>query len=353
MRVSLINGNLVAEDPVGTCIINQVQFFRRRGDDARVYVLHQPHDAPPDVEAVTSSVTLEELTGGTREHFRLSDLYIYHYSGHYALMESIRGIARGTVIFYYHNVIPPELRESDIERDSPVQDIEGSALVHYADWCITSSPFNKQDLTDRVGYAPDRIYVLPLAVSSKQFTPGDRDPELVRRHKMDGQRVKTFSLEQYEAHLAEIVNQAVTYTLPEIPSELAAEESEDTQGEPISTTLQDELVLNIITDEIKARSDIAIRGYVVRSRMPLVGPFIAWVRRNLTSHLREPYLDPMIEHQVILNHRVAEWMKRATSAWTTATRRQTELEARVETLETQVEALTRRLNEDEPSEKRT
>ena len=104
---------------------------------------------------------------------------------------------------------------------------------------------------------------------------------------------------------------------------------------------------HILTNEIKDCSDIAIRGYVIRSKIPLLGPFIAWARRTLTSHLREPYLDPMIERQVTLNYRVAEWMKRIKSAWTAATRRQTELETRIETLEAQVETLTRRLNADE------
>jgi hypothetical protein len=333
MRVSLINVNLKAEDAVGTCIINQVQFFRRRGDDARVYVLHSPQNAPPDVKAVTSVVTLEELTEGAWEHFRLSDLYIYHCPGYYVLMESIRNIDRGTVIFYYRNTTLSEQQGSGGDRDVLAQDVDGSALVHYADWCIISSPSDRQDLVDRVGYAFDRIHVLPLTVSSKQPAPGDEDP-----------------LERYEAHFAEIVDQSVTYTLPEIPSEPAEEGR--TQGKFPSTALRDELVLGILTDEIKDRSDIAIRGYVIRSGIPLVGPLIAWARRNLTSHLREPYLDPMIERQVAFNHTVAGWMKRAIRVWTAATRRQTELEAQVEALEAQVEALTNRLNKDEHGKER-
>ena len=497
MRVSLINLNLVAEDAIGACIINQAQFFRRRDDDVHVYVLHPPHNVPTDVEAVTSIVTLRELIEGQHEHFRLSDLYIYHYPGRYALIESIRGIDRGTVIFYYHNVTPPELWGSDIGRDLLMQGVEGSALIHYADLCITDSPFNKQDLVDRLGYAPDRIYVLPLTVNLEQFTPGDRGPELVQRYKLEGQqillfvgrmagnkqvdlliealaqvknqmpnaklllvgdnqsnpafrpivaqaqaraaelgiahdviwtgrvdelppyfrladvfltaslhegfgqplieamacgvpviasragampwvldtagllcepgnaddlaekvltvlkdadlrqmlvergleRAQAFSLERYEANLAEIVDQAVTYTLPEIPPEPAEDASEETQAQPAPTVSRDELILNVLTDEIKAQSDIALRDYVVRSGMLLLGPFIAWVRRNLTSHLREPYLDPMIERQVALNHRIAEWMRRAFS-------RQAKLEARVEALEAQIEALVRRLDEE-------
>ncbi len=510
MKVSLINLNLVAEDAVGMCVISQVRLFRRRGDDVHVYILHPPHNVPADVEEVASVVTLRKLIEGQEEHFRLSDLYIYHYPGRYALVESIRGIERGTVIFYYHNVTPPELWGSDIGRDSLMQDIEGSALIHYADLCITPSPFNKQDLVGRLGYAPDRIYVLPLAVDLERFNLGGRDPKLIQRYKLEGQRVllfvgrmagnkridiliealarvksripntrlllvgddrsnpafrpivaaaqacaaelgiardviwtgrvdelppyfrladafvtaslhegfgqplieamacgvpviasragampwvldtagllcepgsaddlaekvltvlkdanlrqmlverglervQAFSLERYEANLAEIVDQAVTYTLPEIPPEPAEEASEETQTQPAPAASRDELILNVLTDEIKAQSDIALSGYVVRSRMPLLGPFIAWVRRNLTSHLREPYLDPMIERQVALNRRMAEWMRRTIGFRTASTQRQAELEARVEALEAQVEALSRCLDEGELPEER-
>jgi len=54
-------------------------------------------------------------------------------------------------------------------------------------------------------------------------------------------------------------------------------------------------------DGIERRADIMLRGYQVRSRALVIGPLIAWVRRNLTSHLREPYLDPTFERQVAVN----------------------------------------------------
>ncbi len=44
-----------------------------------------------------------------------------------------------------------------------------------------------------------------------------------------------------------------------------------------------------------------MRDYVVRSNKPLVGRFIVWVRRNVTSHLKEPYIDPIVERQVNYN----------------------------------------------------
>jgi glycosyltransferase involved in cell wall biosynthesis len=494
MRVSIISLNLIAEDAIGTCMINQVRFFRRRGDDAHVYVLHPPHRPPTDVAAVTNIVTLDDLIGSDWEHFRLSDLYIFHYPGYYELLESMRQIERGTVVFYYHNVTPPELWGADADRAALVQGMQRTDMVHCADLCITVSPFNKQDLVERVGYDPDRIHVLPLAVPLDQFTPGDRDPALVQRYNLEGRRVllfvgrmagnkrvdlliealaqiksqiadaklllvgddqsnaalrhivaaaqaraaelgvagdviwagrvdelqpyyrladvyvtaslhegfgvplieamasgvpvvasragampwvlgdagllcepgdaaglahqvlkilqdaalhqslvehgleraQSFSLERYEAGLAEIVDGIVTYVLPEIPSEASLKEEENRRNA---------LLLDALASEIRDHSDVALRGYVVRSRAPLVGPLIAWVRRNLTSHLREPYLDPTIERQVALNQRLAEWLKQATTALDTAARREVELETRIQALEAQVETLTHRLDE--------
>ena len=51
MRVSLINQNLMGGDAIGACIINQVRFFVKRGDDVRFYALEAPRNAPADVLA--------------------------------------------------------------------------------------------------------------------------------------------------------------------------------------------------------------------------------------------------------------------------------------------------------------
>jgi glycosyltransferase involved in cell wall biosynthesis len=491
MNVSIINLNLVAEDAIGTTIINQARLFQRKGDDVHVYVLHPPGRVPSDVDTITSTVTLGDLISGQEAHFPLSDLYIYHYPSRHELMESIRGIDRGTVIFYYHNVTPPELWGSDADREVLMRGMEGKALVHYADLCITPSLFNKQDLVESVGYDPDRIYVLPLAVPLQQFAPGDKDPKLVQCYNLEGQqvllfigrmagnkridllvealaqikdeapntklllvgddasapayrqivaaararagelgiagdviwtgrvddllpyyrladvyvtaslhegfcvplieamacgvpavasrsgampwvlgeagllfepgdagelsnqvlrvlqdvslrqtlvargleRVQAFSLDRYEADLAEIVDRAMTYTLPGAPPMPAVQQA---------SVARSEVLLNLLADEIGSISDIALRDYHVRSRAPLVGPLIVWVRRNLTSHLREPYLDPTIERQVALNRQIAEWLKRAANTLAASNQRQADLEARVKDLEAQIQALARR-----------
>jgi hypothetical protein len=58
----------------------------------------------------------------------------------------------------------------------------------------------------------------------------------------------------------------------------------------------------------RGQADIMDRGYQVRSGIPLLGGVITWLRRNLTSHLREPYLDPALERQVAFNQSIVDWM---------------------------------------------
>lgn len=509
-KVSLINLNVVASDAIGTCIINQVRVFQRRGDDVRLYVQHPLHDVPADVEAVTSVVTLKDLIGGRHGHFDTSDLYIYHYPSRHDLMESIRGIEHGTVIFYYHNVTPPELWGSEEGRELLIKGIEGKALAHYADLCIADSPLNKQELVDEIGYDADRVFVLPLTVKLDQFAPGAKDPELIRHHQLEGQqvllfvgriagnkridlliealaqikdrmpdtklllvgdesgttayrqiaadarklatelgiaedviwvghkhvselpayyrladvyvsaslhegfgvplieamasgvpvvasragampwvvgnagllsepgsaddlaakaltvlqnadlrqtfvkrgleRVKTFSLEQYEADLEQLLEQAVTYTLPKLSDQPSESDIEAVSAKASATAAREGKLLNLLADELEKENDVAMRDYVVRSKAPLVGPFIAWVRRNMTSHLREPYLDPIVERQVNVNQRITEWMKRASTTLAASAQYQSTLEAQIEDLQTQIQDLKQRLGEEEVNE---
>jgi hypothetical protein len=84
--------------------------------------------------------------------------------------------------------------------------------------------------------------------------------------------------------------------------------------------------LAIRLETLDRQADVMLRNYQVRSRVPLVGPFIAWVRRNLTSHLREPYLDPTLERQVAVNRELVTALRELL-------RRQADLEARLTRLE--------------------
>ena len=58
------------------------------------------------------------------------------------------------------------------------------------------------------------------------------------------------------------------------------------------------------------QADISLREYRVRSRVPVVGRLIEWIRYNSTTHLKEAYLDRIIERQVIYNRQLADEISR-------------------------------------------
>jgi FkbM family methyltransferase len=70
-----------------------------------------------------------------------------------------------------------------------------------------------------------------------------------------------------------------------------------------AATLELEEMLSRLA-KLEQKADVMSHDYQVKSHVPLIGGLIAWVRRNLTSHLREPYLDPTLERQVAFNRQV-------------------------------------------------
>ena len=470
MRVSLINLNLIAQDAIGQCLLNQVRFFQRRGDEVQVYVMHPPQGVPESVAALTRVVTLADLDGPRDERFFDSDLYVYHYPGRHPLMESIKCIDRGAVVFYYHNVTPPELWHSDFEREVLQGSVEGvSALAYYADLIVADSAFNADQLIEEYDCERDRVRVLPLAVPLDQFTSGPRDLTLLQQVGLEGRRVilfvgrmagnkridllvealplvqqqvpnaslmlvgddrsnpaiqdtvarararseelgvaddviftgrvddvppyyrlvdvyvtaslhegfgvplieamasgvpvvasraaahpwvvgeagmlaepgdavdlankvvqllsddalygelvrrglaraREFSLERYEAGWAKIVAEATAWLpnqpYPRLRSVLAKPAVSDVEAKddgPVSTVQQ--VLLKGDLGRLEASADVMLRDYTVRSGLPVVGPLIAWFRRNLTSHLREPYVDPTFERQVAFNQEMIQ-----------------------------------------------
>jgi hypothetical protein len=371
------------------------------------------------------------------------------------------------VVFYYHNVTPPELWTSSVAREELQRGVEGVSLVHFADLAVADSPFNRDDLLQR-GYDPERIYVLPLAVPIQAFAPGPKNLQLVHRYGLEGRRVllfvgrmasnkridllvealslvkkqvpdvvllligdgdssqpyqdvvaharrraaelgverdvvftgvvdhlpahyrladlyvtaslhegfgvplieamasgvpvvasrvashpwvvdqagllcepedaadtadklvvllkddkrygalvqrgleraRTFSLEAYDAGFAEIVDAATRWVraLPPLERPGIEEEAALESYKPLGIRRGGMLVNDMV--ELSAQADVMMRPYVVRSSFPVLGPLIAWVRRNLTSHLREPYLDPTLERQVKFNQLVVDGLER-------------------------------------------
>jgi len=127
-------------------------------------------------------------------------------------------------------------------------------------------------------------------------------------------RAAEFSLERYEAGWANVMAEAASwlpnqpYPRPRSALVRSGEKPAESGSRPAARLTPLEL-LRSETDQLEMAADVMIRGYTVRSRLPVLGPFVSWFRRNVTSHLREPYIDPMFERQVRFNRRVAQTLR--------------------------------------------
>lgn len=125
-------------------------------------------------------------------------------------------------------------------------------------------------------------------------------------------RALAFSRERFDEHLAEVVARA---------------EADLAQG-----------LTHPQIDALRAAARVGMPEYEVRSGAPLVGPAIAAIRRNLTSHLREPYLDPIITRQEAYNQLLLDTLLPALER---SIRAQQRLERQVRLLEQQLAELRR------------
>jgi O-antigen biosynthesis protein len=89
-------------------------------------------------------------------------------------------------------------------------------------------------------------------------------------------------------------------------------------------------------DALRSAAQIAMPEYQISSGAPVVGKWIAWLRRNLTSHLREPYLDPIIAKQEQYNKLILDTLLPALER---SQHTQQRLERQIRLLERQIEEL--------------
>lgn len=263
MRISMLAPNLQSA-MISRHIVAQMNLFRQRDDQVRLYLPAPPVDPPVELAGLVFTPT-EPLTP--------SEVYVFHYAGDYPLLASIRERDQGTVFVHDHGAAP-----------------KGWLPAHYADVCLVSSRERRQELMGFYGLPPERVHLLP-----------ELDQEAA-----------------YRAALSELVDQAVTDVWP--PSVHRMKDVSTPALAPASPWGKTSPATSLSL--VRSQADVMLRDYTVRSRLPLVGGLIAWVRRNVTSHLREPYLDPTLERQVAFNRTVVAWME--------------QVQARLEELEAQI-----------------
>ncbi|MGC9335200.1 MAG: hypothetical protein ACP5JJ_13690, partial [Anaerolineae bacterium] len=151
-------------------------------------------------------------------------------------------------------------------------DLTSAAWSAYADLCVVGSTAARAALAEIPGCEPERIFV-----ATDQAT------------------------------ILDLAHRALRDELPPATVEKRGTPMTDNVPTPLDPTTAPAARLEALT----CQAEIMDRGYEVRSRLPLVGPLVAWIRRNLTSHLREPYLDPTLERQIAFNRTAVAWIKDA------------------------------------------
>ncbi|OQA42998.1 MAG: GDP-mannose-dependent alpha-(1-6)-phosphatidylinositol monomannoside mannosyltransferase [Chloroflexi bacterium ADurb.Bin325] len=147
-------------------------------------------------------------------------------------------------------------------------------------------------------------------------------------------RAASYTLERYEESFAAVIDRyCVGLPLRVQPTprarlaEAAAGPAEATPAEPAPPRE------GAPWPELNAEASITMPEYTVRSKLPLVGGLIVWVRRNLTSHLKEPYVDRIFQRQQGFNLRAAWIIEELTRRLDESQARGAALAARLESLQ--------------------
>ncbi len=152
-------------------------------------------------------------------------------------------------------------------------------------------------------------------------------------------RAASYTLERYEESFGAIIDRYcinLPLRVQPVPRALLAEaapEPAQTRVSPAAPPINIEDDADAYWPELAAEASITMPEYTVRSKLPLVGGLIVWVRRNLTSHLKEPYVDPILQRQQGFNLRAAWIIEELTRRLDESQARMAALAARVDSLE--------------------
>lgn len=187
--VSIITPSALVHDAVGNYVFLQQRFFAERGYHALILAGSVAPNVAGDLRLAVAEIALEELAGPPEaarsrravRHFHRSQLFIFNYPIYYPLIEAIRYVRAGAVIFDYHGVTPPHLWEgSGIEAL-----IEGQRrldMVRFAGLAIGHSEFTRGELIATGAIPPERTARLAYVVPLDRFSPGPPDPALQARY---------------------------------------------------------------------------------------------------------------------------------------------------------------------------
>ena len=177
MRAILVNRNCIANDAVGNNIVRKLRLLRAWG--VAPLLLTEYVDERLPLEDQASMVAIDERQIINPEprmqwaahHFWNADIYIFDYPEYYPLLELIRIVTQGAVVFDYHSVTPPHLWGSTHSRANVERGVAETRLVAFADYAIAHSEYTRSELLATGLIGPDRVVVMPYAVPLERFRP--------------------------------------------------------------------------------------------------------------------------------------------------------------------------------------
>ncbi|MCB0075971.1 MAG: glycosyltransferase family 4 protein [Anaerolineales bacterium] len=288
MNVSIINVNWIHADAIGQTISKQVEFFLRRGDNVRVYTLSEAQGVAAQLTWVNRVTTLDQLQQGSEPFFPQSDLFIFHYPGRHPLIDAMLTLKRGSVIFFYHNVTPPEMWPHEEERQHLHYSLQSlPMLLAHADLIVTPSEFNAQSLIDEHGADPSRLRVLPLSVELDRFAPRSAPTPLVAQHGTAGRCVLLFVGRVASNKRIDLLIDAVALLAPRHPELLllVVGEGDDNESQrQIMADLRERVAAQGMTDHV---------SFV--GKVDDVAPYFNLADLYVTASLHEGFGVPLIE----------------------------------------------------------
>jgi hypothetical protein len=308
MRVMIIAPTPANGERMGRRVAAQEEFFRRQGDEVVVHLAETTSGSAPALG--TPAAQTNRPTAGP---LPIADLYIFHCAEPYLLLEELAQLERGVTVLYYHQMAAERATGVGLG-ESPL-----SRLAAYADLVVADGQAAAHALAADHGYTAMPVHVVPV---DAQTTPAEYD---------------LLWAEAVAAATAWLPNRPYPYgrlaALDEIHPPAVRTASASTESAP--ATDLDSTLLRADLEALLASAATMPRDYVVRSRLPVVGPLLAWLRRNLTSHLREPYIDPTFQRQELFNRQVAKTLDGLVRQQAT---RLAELEQRLASLERRLPA---------------
>jgi glycosyltransferase involved in cell wall biosynthesis len=194
-RITIINGNCLANDAVGTHVAAQVQALAEAGFQPLLLTSFVDERLPRALRRFMVVVRPDEIINPTdwsrpfAEHFRRSAAIIVNYSTYYDLVELIR-IAPAPVLFDYHGVTPPQIwGVGQPGYEDVARGLANMHLVQFADYAVAHSQYMVDELVATGLIAPSRTSVLPYPVIRAAAYAGPPDPQLQQQYGLAEKRV--------------------------------------------------------------------------------------------------------------------------------------------------------------------